>query len=143
MIRTLETSTSGIAGVIRALERPPGAVDPEIARRVAEIVAAVRDKGDAALLDFTRRFDRVALSAAELAVRPEEYAAAERAVGEVTLRSLRYAADRIERFHRECAPRSWRMTRRQRLAARPGGAPARPGRGLRARRARRLSRPPC
>ena len=109
MIRALETSTAGIAGVIRALERPPSAVEPEIARRVAEIVAAVRSGGDAALLDCTRRFDRVALSAADLAVRPEEYAAAERAVGEVTLRSLRYAADRIERFHRECAPRSWRM----------------------------------
>ena len=109
MIRRLETSDRGIAGVIRALERPPGSVDPDISRRVAEIVAAVRDKGDAALLDFTRRFDRVALTAPELAVRPEEYAAAERAVGEVTLRSLRYAAARIERFHRECAPRSWRM----------------------------------
>ncbi len=38
------------------------------------------------------RFDRVTLTAPELAVRPEEYAAAERAVGEATLRSLRYAA---------------------------------------------------
>jgi histidinol dehydrogenase len=109
MIRRLETSAIGIAGVIRALDRPPGSVDPEISRRVAEIVAAVREKGDAALLDFTQRFDRVALTAAELAVRPEEYAAAERTVGEATLRSLRYAAERIERFHRECAPRSWRM----------------------------------
>ena len=109
MIRRLETADLGIAGVIRALERPPGSVDPEIARRVAEIVAAVREKGDAALLDFTRRFDRVTLTAPELAVRPEEYASAERAVGEATLRSLRYAAGRIERFHRECAPRSWRV----------------------------------
>src|SRR5258705_1986419 len=109
MIRRLETSDRGIAGVIRALERPPGSVDPDISRRVAEIVAAVREKGDAALLDFTQRFDRVALAAPELAVRPEEYAAAERAVGEATLRSLRYATARIERFHRECAPRSWRM----------------------------------
>src|SRR5258705_7787718 len=109
MIRRLETSDRGIAGVIRALERPPGSVDHDISRRVAEIVAAVREKGDAALLDFTQRFDRVALTAPGLAVRPEEYAAAERAVGEVTLRSLRYAAARIERFHRECAPRSWRM----------------------------------
>jgi len=109
MIRRLETSVGGIAGVIRALERPPGSVDPEISRRVAEIVAAVRETGDAALLDFTRRFDRVALTAPDLAVAPPEYAAAERAVGETALRSLRYAAGRIERFHRECAPRSWRM----------------------------------
>jgi histidinol dehydrogenase len=109
MIRLLETSTQGVAGIVRALERPPGAVDPEIASRVAEIVAAVRDRGDAALLEFAESFDRVALSAAALPVRAEEYDAAERAVGPGTLRSLRYAAERIERFHRECAPRSWRM----------------------------------
>ena len=109
MIRRLETSVSGTAGVIRALERPPGSVDPEISRRVAEIVAAVREEGDAALLDFTQRFDGVTLTARELAVRPEEYAAAERAVGEATLRPLRYATARIERVHRACAPRSWRM----------------------------------
>jgi histidinol dehydrogenase len=109
MIRRLETLAGGIAGIVRVLERPPGAVDPEITRRVAEIVGAVRARGDAALLDFTRRFDHATLAAAELAVRPEEYAAAERLVGEATLASLRYAAERIERFHRECAPRSWRM----------------------------------
>ena len=109
MIRRLETAELGVAGVIRTLERPPGATDPAIARQVARIVAAVRKGGDAALLDCTRRFDRVTLTAPALAVRPEEYAAAERAVGEATLRSLRYAADRIERFHRECAPRSWRI----------------------------------
>lgn len=109
MIRRLETAGAGVAGVIRALERPPGAVDPQIASRVTEILTAVRSVGDRALLDYTRRFDRVNLTASDLAVRPEEYVAAERAVGEVTLRSLRYAAERIERFHRECAPRSWRM----------------------------------
>jgi histidinol dehydrogenase len=109
MIRRLETAALGVAGVIRTLERPPGAADEATARQVAEIVAAVREGGDAALLDYTRRFDRVTLAAPALAVRPEEYAAAERAVGEATLRSLRYAAGRIERFHRECAPRSWRI----------------------------------
>jgi histidinol dehydrogenase len=109
MIRRLETAGAGMEGVIRALERPPGAVDPQIASRVTEILTAVRSVGDRALLDYTRRFDRVNLAAADLAVRPEEFAAAERAVGEVTLRSLRYAGERIERFHRACAPRSWRM----------------------------------
>ena len=109
MIRRLETGSLGVAGIIRALERPPGSVDPEVARRVGEIIAAVREQGDAALLDFTRRFDHVTLGAAELAVTAAEYAAAEVAVGAPTLRSLRYAAERIERFHQECAPRSWRM----------------------------------
>jgi len=52
----------------------------------------------------------VSLTAAELPVTPGEYAAAERQVGEATVRALRYAAERIERFHRACAPKSWSMT---------------------------------
>ncbi len=109
MIRRLDTATVGTAGVARALDRPPASVDPEIHRRVDEIVSAVRDKGDAALLDFTERFDRVRLTAGELAVTPAELDAAVLAAGELTLRALRHAAERIERFHRECAPRSWHM----------------------------------
>ncbi len=110
MIRRLETRTLGVEAVVRALDRPPGSMDPEIHRRVAEIVAAVREKGDAALLELTERLDHVSLSAAELAVEPGEYQAAERQMGEATVRALRYAAERIERFHRACAPKSWSMT---------------------------------
>jgi histidinol dehydrogenase len=110
VIRRLHTRAAGVDGVVRALDRPPGSVDPEIPRRVAEIVAAVRDHGDGALLDFTRRFDGVSMTAEELPVRREEYEAAERQLGAATASSLRYAADRIERFHRAAAPRSWRMS---------------------------------
>jgi histidinol dehydrogenase len=110
VIRRLDTATLGAAGVARMLDRSPAAVDAEIHRRVEEIVATVRDKGDAALLDFTERFDRVSLTPRELAVTAGELTAAESAVGVTTMRALRYAAERIERFHRESAPRSWRMT---------------------------------
>src|SRR5712664_809307 len=110
MIRRLDTARLGAAGVAKALARPPAGVDAEIHRRVEEILSAVREKGDAALLDFTERFDRVRLTAGELAVSSAEMDAALGAVSEATVRALRYAAERIERFHRECAPRSWRMT---------------------------------
>ena len=110
MIRRMETAARGAAGVAKALDRSPSAVDPDIHRRVEEIVDAVRDKGDAALLELTERFDRVRMTAGELAVTTPELDAAERAVGETTMRALRYAAGRIEHFHRETAPRSWRMT---------------------------------
>ena len=110
MIRRLDTATFGAPGVARMLDRSPATIDAEIHRRVEEIVATVRDKGDAALLDFTERFDRVSLTARELAVTAVEIEAAESAVGVTTMRALRYAAERIERFHRESAPRSWRMT---------------------------------
>jgi len=110
VIRRLDTATLAAPGVARMLDRPPAAVDADIHRRVEEIVSGVRDKGDAALLEFTERFDRVALTPGELAVTAGEMEAAEGAVGAATMRALRYAADRIERFHRESAPRSWRMT---------------------------------
>ena len=110
MIRRMDTAELGAAGVAKALDRSPSAVDPDIHRRVEEIVDAVRDKGDAALLELTERFDRVRMTAGELAVTAPELDAAERAVGETTMRALRYAAGRIERFHQETAPRSWRMT---------------------------------
>src|SRR6185436_14638069 len=42
MIRRLETAGAGVAGVIRALERQPGAVVPHIASRTTEILTAVR-----------------------------------------------------------------------------------------------------
>ena len=109
MIRRLDARALGVPGVLRALDRSPGAVDPAIRGRVQDIVGAVRDKGDVALLEFTERFDGVSLSAAELAVRPDEFTAAASRLSPDTARSLSYAAERIERFHRASAPRSWSM----------------------------------
>ena len=109
MMRRLEARRLGVAAVLRALDRSPAAVDPEVKQRVASILSAVRDRGDAALIEFTERYDGVSLTAEELAVSPADYQAALHRLGEATVRSLRYAADRIERFHRACAPRSWSM----------------------------------
>jgi histidinol dehydrogenase len=110
MIRRLRTRDLGVDGVVRTLDRPPSSVDPAIHRSVAEILAAVRDKGDRALIELTERFDRVSLTPEELPITAAELDGAERAVGESTMRSLRYAADRIARFHEACMPRSWAMT---------------------------------
>ncbi len=108
-MRRLLTRDLGVEGVVRALDRSPASVDPAIHRSVAEIVTAVRDRGDRALLEFTERYDRVSLTAEELRVTAAEFDAAERALGESAVRSLHYAADRIARFHEACAPRSWSM----------------------------------
>ena len=109
MIRRLDTRALGAAAVLRALDRSPASVDHETRRRVTEILAAVRDRGDAALIEFTERFDGVSLTAAELEVGPAEYESALRRLDEATVASLRYAAERIDRFHRACAPQSWSM----------------------------------
>jgi len=110
MMRRLEVRAIGTAAVLRALDRSPDTVDPELKQRVTSIVAGVRERGDAALVEFTERHDGVKLTAGELAVSPAEYEAALRRLGEPTVSALRYAADRIERFHRACVPQSWSMT---------------------------------
>ena len=109
-LRRLDARTLGADGVARALDRAPERVAPEIHQSVAGILAAVRERGDAALVELTTRFDRVTLTPARLAVTSAEYEEAERRVGEPTLVALRYAAARIEAFHRAAMPKAWTMT---------------------------------
>ena len=109
-LRRLDTAALGLDGVARALDRAPESVDPAIHRRVEDILAAVRARGDAALVELTERYDRVRVTPAGLRVTAAEFDAAERQVGEATRAALRYAAARIEAFHREAMPRSWSMT---------------------------------
>src|SRR5699024_7831559 len=76
----------------------------EVDRTVAEILESVRQEGDAALLRYTARFDRLSLSAEDLRFSPEEITAAEQACEAETLAALRLAAERIEDYHRRQMP---------------------------------------
>ena len=60
---------------------------------VAEIVARVVAEGDAALLDYTNRFDRLDLTADRLRITPDEIAAHAGTIGYEVLTALgtRYA----------------------------------------------------
>jgi len=63
---------------------------------VARIVADVRARGDAALIEYTHRFDRLALTAESLRVPDAELDAAVKACDARTLDALRLAKTRIE-----------------------------------------------
>jgi histidinol dehydrogenase len=110
MIRTLD-ARRGIDDVVAALARAPESVAPEIHRAVDEILAAVRARGDAALCEYTARFDGWSpASAGDLALTAADFEAAERAIPDDVRTALEYAADRIERYHAAAMPKSWRMT---------------------------------
>ncbi len=110
MIRTLD-ARRGIDDVVAMLARAPAAVAPEIHRAVDEILAAVRARGDAALCEYTTRFDGWSpASAGDLALSAADFEAAERAIPADVRTALEYAADRIERYHAAAMPKSWRMT---------------------------------
>jgi histidinol dehydrogenase len=111
VMRTLDARVGGLDEVVRRLERPPSSIAPAVVAAVDDIVAAVRARGDEALLELTARFDRFAApSPRDLAISPGELAAAEDALSAAARAALRYAAERIERYHASAMPKSWRIT---------------------------------
>ena len=82
--------------------------DVEAAARA--IVDDVAKRGDAALLEATRKFDRLSLDAKNLRVGAAEIDAAVKACEVATLDALKFARDRIEAFHKRQLPNDERFT---------------------------------
>ena len=74
----------------------------EIVRR---IVSDVRERGDEAIIYWTRQIDRVELKSFD--VPPEKISSAEKFVKPEILASLKVAAENIRRYHVEQLPKSW------------------------------------
>lgn len=87
---------AALAGLYRGGWDPPR----EISQRVAEIVADVRTRGDAALVDYTRRFDDPHYDKSKLRVPIPMQEQARNLVPQEIADGLRLARERIERFHR-------------------------------------------
>jgi histidinol dehydrogenase len=77
---------------------------------VRSIIADVRKRGDAALIELTQRFDAVDLAKVGIRVSASEIAAAVAASDKVTLAALELARGRIESHHRRQLPRDERYT---------------------------------
>jgi len=71
---------------------------------VAAIIADVRERGDAALIDYTKRFDRLALTPETLRIPASEVDAAVAACDAETVAALELAAERIADYHRRQKP---------------------------------------
>lgn len=102
-MKTVDWSKLSEAGRSEALNRPPVSRSAELRMKVARIIADVRRRGDAAVLQYTRRFDGVTLKV--LKASRTEIRAAYREVEAADLAAMREAARRIAIFHREQAPR--------------------------------------
>ena len=79
--------------------------DENVDRIVADIVTDVRKRGDAALLEYTKKFDRVDCDVAGLRIGDAERTAAAAKVPAAQRDALVFAAKRIEAFHRALLPK--------------------------------------
>ncbi|MFM9983157.1 MAG: histidinol dehydrogenase [Burkholderiales bacterium] len=107
-LNRLDTQDADFSLRLRKLAGHEASQDESVEATVRSIVAAIRERGDEALLEYTRQFDRVdALSMADLEIDREELDRALRAIPAVQAQALRDAAERIRRFHERQRSESW------------------------------------
>ncbi len=81
-------------------------VSEDVDQAVRAIIADVRARGDAALIDLSKKFDQVDLGELGIRVTADEVEAAFRACSPETLDALGFASDRITDHHRRHLPSS-------------------------------------
>ncbi|MEO8849297.1 MAG: histidinol dehydrogenase, partial [Casimicrobiaceae bacterium] len=107
-VRRLDTGFPGYEAALEQLIAFEVAQDAGVDAAVAAIVNAVRERGDAAVLEYTKRFDKVsARSVAELEIKSDEMRAAHDSIGAEQRDALTLAAARIRAFHEHQRGESW------------------------------------
>ena len=113
-IRRLSSADAGFDAAFEALLGAPPEADPAVDAAAASILADVQARGDAALLDTTRKFDAWSpASAADLEIPKAEWLHALETLPAARRTALERAADRIRVFHErqfEATCRSWEWT---------------------------------
>ena len=110
-LRRLSTRSAGFEVTLNGLTRYEAAQDESVESSVRAILAEVRARGDDAVLEYARRFDRVQASAiAELEIGKPALKAAFDSLPAEQASALREAAARIRRFHERQLAASWDYT---------------------------------
>lgn len=109
MVMRLDMNEPGFAARFDALLAMKREVSEEVDLAVRDIIADVVKRGDAALIDYSKRFDRVDLSSG-LRVTDAEIEAATAACDAKALEALRLAHSRIVAYHEKQKPSDHRFT---------------------------------
>jgi len=110
-IRQLSSSDAGFKDKLDALLAYEATADEKLEADVAGIVNDVRVRGDAAVLEYTAKFDRMSLgSAAEMELSREELRQAFEALPVEQRVALEAAAQRVTDYHQHQVQESWSYT---------------------------------
>lgn len=110
-IARLSTQDADFDARLESLLAWEGVSDQEVGTRVAEIIAAVRQRGDDAVIEYTNRFDRLAVTAmAELTIPAERLEQAFVGLPAAQREALQHAAERIRIYHQRQKPESWQYS---------------------------------
>ena len=107
----LDSSQDDFAARLDALLAFETAQDPTVDQGVAAICADVQHRGDAAVVEYTNRFDRLsARTMADLTLSRDELAAAHARLPGAQRQALEAAAARVRRYHEHQRLESWSYT---------------------------------
>ncbi|WP_110685249.1 histidinol dehydrogenase [Salinicola aestuarinus] len=104
----LTTQDADFDSRLDALLAWEGVSDREVVSRVDDIIGGIRSRGDAALIEYTNRFDRLNATDVEaLTLTAERLKRAFDALPDEQRQALEHAAERIRRYHEHQKPGSW------------------------------------
>ena len=110
-IRRLSTTDSTFDADLKALLAFETAQDDSIDVVVANILKDVKNRGDAAVLEYTNRFDKTnASSLAELEISQADLLSALNSLPAEQRQALQAAADRVKSYHEKQVMQSWSYT---------------------------------
>ncbi|HEU0069691.1 MAG TPA: histidinol dehydrogenase [Alphaproteobacteria bacterium] len=104
MVRRLSFADADCAAAFADLIASKRDSDADVGEAAGKILAAVKARGDEAVIDFTAQFDQLTLTPATLRVSKEEIAEAVTRVDADTLAALTSAAERIAAYHQKLLP---------------------------------------
>ena len=107
-MRRLSTAQADFSAQLERLTAIESSQDESVERAVGEILSGVRRGGDAAVLEYTERFDRLkAASVADLELPGSALAEALAALGAEQRSALEQAAARVRSYHERQLALSW------------------------------------
>lgn len=110
-IKRLSTQSGQFNTQLRTLLAFDASQDDAIEQAAADILHQVQAHGDTALLDYTRRFDKVSAgSVAELEIPRTDWLAALNSLPAEQRAALEAAAERVRRYHEHQRAESWSYT---------------------------------
>jgi histidinol dehydrogenase len=110
-IKRLSTRTADFERELKALLAFETAQDDDIDQVVANILKDVKARGDAAVLEYTNRFDKTdATSLTQLEIPQAELQAALNSLPADQREALQAAADRVRSYHEKQVMQSWQYT---------------------------------
>jgi len=110
-ITRLDTTSSDFWSALEKSLAWEGVSDDKVNAIVREVLAAVRERGDAALVEYTNRFDRMEVSSmAELEIPLERLQQALEAIPAEQREALELSAERVRAYHEKQKQESWSYT---------------------------------